>query len=181
MHDSKACAKCGKTKPVSEFERVGNRCKQCAVEHSREWYLANREAANAKRRARNAANPQKARDQRAKRREARRDEKARWRLENKTHVLEYQRRQRVQNPHPHRDEAMRTFKRAQASTLPFAVRSGYEWTGWELELISNTDRTAEDLALEIRRSFAAVVGMRRKLHSDPQTISRAGISDSGRF
>jgi len=181
MNDSKACAKCGKTKPVSEFERVGNRCKQCGVEHTREWYLANREAANAKRRARNAAYPEKAREQRAKRSEARREEKARWSSMNKTHVLEYQRRHRGKNPHPHRESTMGHFKKAQAATLPGATRSGYIWAGWELELISDADRTAEDLALELKRSFSAVVGMRKKLYRDPQTITRAGISDSGRF
>lgn len=66
----------------------------------------------------------------------------------------------------------------QAKTLPQAARNGHEWAGWEFEVISDYSRTTEDLAIALGRTFGAVATMRAKLQKDPQTIARAGLSES---
>jgi hypothetical protein len=84
-------------------------------------------------------------------------------------------RYRKRNPEKVNRRTRQGYVKKQNSTLEKATRHYYRWTGPELELASREDLSAKDVALMIGRSYAAVLSMRRKLHADPTTISRAGI------
>ena len=65
---SKACTKCGASKPLAEFSRrsskkngLQHRCKSCVCVAAAAWYAANPEKARAANAARRSANPEKAR------------------------------------------------------------------------------------------------------------------------
>lgn len=68
-----------------------------------------------------------------------------------------------------------------AKAIPAAPRKGFEWAGWELEVISDPSRSAKDLGAQLGRTAVSVGNMRHRLRNDPTTIDRAGLSDSGRL
>lgn len=75
-----------------------------------------------------------------------------------------------------RRTARAAIDRYQAETRPVATHHGQEWSGWELEIAADLDRTARSVALTIGRTYAAVRIMRHKLVNDPKTVNRAGIA-----
>jgi len=79
----------------------------------------------------------------------------------------------------HPEDTRTYWRTSQDKSLPTAARSGHVWTGWEIELLSDESRTAPELAVQLGRTMAAVVLMRHKIRYDPQTIQRAGLSESG--
>ncbi|MCW2899003.1 MAG: hypothetical protein JWO67_1268 [Streptosporangiaceae bacterium] len=72
--------------------------------------------------------------------------------------------------------ADRFVRRTQGATLEKATRSGYQWTGPELELAGRSDLTAKEVALMIGRSFYAVQNARSKLRAEPKVANLAGIA-----
>ena len=70
----KRCTKCGETKPLNEFGRLGRApdgldywCRECQRENSRRWRAANLEAAREKDRRRGAADPEAGRERERRR------------------------------------------------------------------------------------------------------------------
>lgn len=141
----------------------GGRCKR----HYSQWRRSDEET---KRRdleqdyARRRANPEK-----YKAIGKRSHEKHRTKRNDKT------RKRREQFP----NENHQYFLRDQAETLENATRRGYEWGGWELELVADPNRTAKSVALELGRTLSAVRLMRHKVRHDPQTIARVDLSSDG--
>lgn len=85
----KVCSKCGEEKPFSEFwvSRKGRtkdgyvgRCKECSKRARREWAAKNRDKESTYNRAKNQANPERAREQAKK-----------WRKENPERYAELHR------------------------------------------------------------------------------------------
>lgn len=76
-----------------------------------------------------------------------------------------------------RRQAKESAQRVYHETLETAERRGLEWTGPELELISDPRLTAREAGLIIRRTNRAVGAMRQKLKTDPRKINVAGIPD----
>lgn len=70
----------------------------------------------------------------------------------------------------------RSYRSRQARTLEMATRYGYQWTGPELEIAGRPDLSAYEVARMLRRTYAAVRHMRRKLREDPKIINLAGLA-----
>lgn len=77
------------------------------------------------------------------------------------------------------DSVRRIARKPQEESTPGAARKYFEWAGWEIELVSDTSRTARSLAAQLGRTYAAVLTMRHRIRHDPQTIQRAGLSSDG--
>lgn len=152
----KACSACGVVKPADDFYARYFKCKACVLDYQ-ESYRA---------------------DHKAKIRE--RDRRYRQRTPDMQLRASRNFRER------HRDvlnvRSAKAKEAKQNKTLETgAPRWKYEWAGWELEQISNYEKTALQLAIELGRTYNAVTSMRAKLRKDPKTIIRAGIAESGRF
>jgi hypothetical protein len=62
----------------------------------------------------------------------------------------------------------------QAESVAGAANHGKEWTGPELEVLARDDLTAQQKALLLKRTNAAVKNMLRKLRVDPRKQRLAG-------
>lgn len=79
-----------------------------------------------------------------------------------------------QNPEPRRRAAESIRHKAQGATVSAADRSGQQWTGPELELLSRDDLSVHEIARTIRRTFYAVRQMKTRLHIEPKLQNLAG-------
>lgn len=64
----------------------------------------------------------------------------------------------------------------QNRSLEVARRSGFQWTGPELELIARPDLTAEQAAAMLGRTYFAVMTARKRLRIEPKLANLAGLS-----
>lgn len=75
-----------------------------------------------------------------------------------------------------RESARRIQRDRQAATIETAYRSGYRWTGAELELVATrTDLTIEQLAKMLGRTAFAVRDARTRATHDPKWRQVAGV------
>ena len=155
------CANCNKDKPLGEFSRNRRWCRECWNNRQREYARRNVDGSKKGKKWR-ASHP---------------DYDKVWRAHNPEKVTEQSRRQIAKDP----ARSARYQREKQSMTAARADRHGYEWAGWELEIISDQSRTNSDLAIQLGRTYNAVKGMRQKIYSDPQTIERIGLSESGIF
>lgn len=65
--------------------------------------------------------------------------------------------------------------RRELETTPTAARSGYEWTGPELEVAARPDLTARQAAEMIGRSYYAVKRARWRINMDPRKARLADV------
>ena len=190
MSDTKACTGCSTVKPPADFPMTGSECKACSARgYRRKYREANREKIKASNRAYNEtrARPEhvRERDRAAARSRysanlpASQDKWRTWEAENP----EANRARGARYKEGHRSEmaAMEKARYAasQLESHQVATRNGFEWSGWEMELVSDYKYTTRQLAEHLGRTFAAVTNMRKKIKHDPQTIQRAGLSESG--
>lgn len=71
--------------------------------------------------------------------------------------------------------ASRRGRRINSESQEFAVRSGYQWTGPELELVATRrDLAVAELARMLGRSHAAVASQRQRIQVDPRKSRLAG-------
>jgi len=190
---SRTCRECGATEGEFVADKA-NICLLCKRAKSRAWYRANKvkalaasaiyQRANAGRgremaKARRLANPGvEAEYQRTKRAvdpDAARAREKDSRERRRGPIKVYKAAQHKAHP----EVQLEKTKSTQRETLPTADRSGFEWAGWEFELVSDYGRSARALARQLGRTYYAVQAARKLLRNDPKTIERAGLSKSG--
>lgn len=69
----------------------------------------------------------------------------------------------------------KTEARLRDATRPFAHRSGFQWTGPEIELALRDDLPISAIARMIGRSYSAVATMRMQAKADPRYARLAGV------
>lgn len=72
------------------------------------------------------------------------------------------------------------YRSRQQASLPDAHRSGYDWTGPELEIAARTDLTTRQAAAMLGRTFAATMRARKNLSVDPRKQTLAGVRRGSR-
>jgi hypothetical protein len=159
--EGRLCSNCNQIKPDSYFSGRTNQCKDCI---------------NAARRARRLKNGdeirKKRRDYVKKNREhinARRDN---WLSEREGIKAQYQKRWYEKHP-----EAAKYARELQRISLENASRFGFEWAGWELEVVADRSRSLKEVAQLVGRTYYTVSTMRHLIESDPKTILRAGLPE----
>lgn len=147
----KTCAKCGETKPLSEYHRnrsrndgVGQYCKPCVSEYSKKRRRQNpehhrgivraskrryRERHNAEYRERIASDPEY--------RKKRNDKSRSWRQRNRDRIIEYNRKRSQENPEymveaSRRSQKKYPHKHAAGKAVREAVRQGYFPPAWTM-------------------------------------------------
>jgi hypothetical protein len=73
----------------------------------------------------------------------------------------------------------RSLLNLQAETLPTATRSGYQWTGPELEIATRSDLTVKEAARMLGRTYYAVRTMRALVSIDPRKTALLGLPKNG--
>lgn len=152
---TKACTKCGETKPLDAFtprrERVNqwtSSCKACQAATARRRRSENLASARSYSRNRYADAPQIFRA--------------------------YQVAYHERNAEKRRASAQEDYAQKQGDTRVTARNHGKEWTGPELELAADRSRTTRDVATALGRTYAAVSTQRELLRTDPRKARMAG-------
>jgi len=179
------CNKCGLDKPLDAFfQHPKHRtvCKACKSAQRQAWRAANPERNRASARRVYAADPEAAR-QAARTRYANNREKIaaqhKERYEREPERFRsYTSGWRGNNPEKAKRTRTQSQKKLQEASLPSAIRHGFEWTGWELEVVSDESRPISEVAKLIGRTYSATALMRHKVFNDPKTIIHAGLPNN---
>jgi hypothetical protein len=75
------------------------------------------------------------------------------------------------NPGKHRESSAKNYRERQEATRQGATKHRRAWTESELELISQDDLSASELALMLGRSYAAIAGARAKLKAERKSAA----------
>jgi acetolactate synthase regulatory subunit len=174
------CIYCGEVKAAAQLVLRNGKpralCKACNVRRVKAWREANPDKlAEGRKRALVSERERYSVD-----REKRQQNLAKSRRYYEGHRDELTERQRARR-HNHLDENRlrdaQQYRRLHAATLETATRHGHEWSGWELELVSDDSRSVKSLATQLGRTYQAVSIMRYKLkRGDPKIIERTGVA-----
>ena len=181
----KHCNKCGKHEPNAEFYpsfKHRNICKGCHGIQRNVWRKKNpgKEAAAAREKYRRDPEQgrKRSRDYKQKNKEKVAEQFAIRYKNDPDRFRGYTRRWRAENPKESAQTTRASQKRLQDASLDGAVRSGYEWTGWEMEIAGDLNRSVKEVARVIGRTYAAAAHMRHKVLTHPKWISVAGLGQA---
>jgi len=180
------CGKCGKDEPNVEFYpsfKHRHTCKGCHTIQRKAWRAANGDENRTAARASYKRDPEKYKKKKRDYYQENREKVARQFSDrykaDPDRFRGYARRWRADNPEKAAKVTRLSQQRLQDASLDGAARSGYEWTGWEMEIAGDTNRSLTEVARVTGRTYAASSRMRHKVLNDPKWMSAAGLRAAG--
>lgn len=106
----KTCSKCGESKPVGMFRKIGRRCKQCIADYQRKYQSENRAQIAEKKRAYREANQEKERSYIEANRIRIAEKHRQWVEKNRDKLRHQARKRRKEDPEKYRERDLKRRK-----------------------------------------------------------------------